>query len=711
MVLYPHNQIAYQSVLQMLEATGKAAVIHPTGTGKSFIGFQLAADYPFDRVLWLAPSEYIFRTQMENWLSAGGRELPNITFLTYAKLSLMSEEDLSQFNISHLPFLIVLDEFHRAGAAQWGLGVDRLIRTFPNARLLGLTATNIRYLDGQRDMAQELFDGHIASEMSLGEAIVRGILPAPKYVLSIFKYKDDLAKYELRARHARTRATRDAAEEIIEKLRRALDNATGMDALFEKHMQDKTGKYLVFCANYEHMQDMMQTAKDWFTRVDPHPHVYSAYSDDPETDRAFADFKADTSDHLKLLFCIDMLNEGIHVPDVSGVILLRPTVSPIVYKQQIGRALSASHSSRSIPLSTLHSALSSSPPIIFDIVMNIENLYSISSIQEEIEVAITYYRSLGQEEKIATDSFTVIDEVHDCLELFDRLNETLTASWDIMFDVAKAYREEYGDLDVPLRFVTQDGYSLGNWISVQRKVRAGKMAGKLTPDRVAKLDSLGMRWESRTDLQWERYYAAAKQYYEEHGDLLVPWQYVNGDGIQLANWITNMRMNRKNGIRSGYLTDERIAALDALGMCWDVLDYLFERNYAAAVEYHRTHGNLDVPVAYVDPDGVRLGAWLRRLCRIRAGKSQRGRLTEDQVARLDALGMIWGNRNDLLWEKGFAHAEAYAAEFHTLNVSPSYKTPDGYKLGGWVSDQREKYRAGKMKPERKQRLDTLNMPW
>ena len=202
----------------MLEKTGKAAVIHPTGTGKSFIGFKYAEDHPQERILWLAPSEYIFRTQMENWFSAGGEELKNITFLTYAKLSIMTEEEIkaltgktagtvlavcrqteTQGTVFCVPrkntencspvyaVSIVLDEFHRAGAAQWGLGVQRLLAAYPSATILGLSATNIRYLDSQRDMAQELFDGHIASEMSLGEAIVRGILPAPKYVLSIFK--------------------------------------------------------------------------------------------------------------------------------------------------------------------------------------------------------------------------------------------------------------------------------------------------------------------------------------------------------------------------------------------------------------------------------------------------------------------------------------------------------------------------------------------
>ena len=92
--LFPHNQTAYENVCAMLEKTGKAAVIHPTGTGKSFIGFQYAADHPETKVLWLAPSEYIFKTQLENWFSAHGEALPNITFLTYAKLSLMPEEEI-----------------------------------------------------------------------------------------------------------------------------------------------------------------------------------------------------------------------------------------------------------------------------------------------------------------------------------------------------------------------------------------------------------------------------------------------------------------------------------------------------------------------------------------------------------------------------------------------------------------------------------------
>ena len=113
----------------------------------------------------------------------------------------------------------------------------------------------------------------------------------------------------------------------------------------------------------------------WFSRIDKASHIYSVYSDDPSASQSFADFKADEdSEHLKLLFCIDALNEGIHVENVSGVILLRPTVSPIIYKQQIGRALAAGKRGNAV---------------IWDIVNNIENLYSIGAVEEEMLVATT----------------------------------------------------------------------------------------------------------------------------------------------------------------------------------------------------------------------------------------------------------------------------------------------------------------------------------
>ena len=691
--LYKHNQDAYNAALSMLSRTGKAAVIHPTGTGKSFIGFKLCEDMPAETVCWLSPSEYIFNTQIENLKAASDGYVPeNVVFLTYAKLMNMSDEAIDEIK----PGYIILDEFHRCGAEMWGQGVRKLLKAYPDVPILGLSATNIRYLDNQRNMADELFDGNVASEITLGEAIVRGILNAPKYVLSVFSYQSDLEKYERRVKRNKNKAVRDAATEYLEALRRSLDKADGLEDIFERHMEEKNGKYIVFCANFEHLTDMVKRSKKWFSKVDRSPNVYIAYSDDPSTSKEFEDFKQDKSDHLKLLFCIDMLNEGIHVEDISGVILLRPTVSPIIYKQQIGRALSASKKKNAV---------------IFDIVLNIENLYSIGAVEEEMEIATAYYRSLGEGDEIVNERFKVIDEVRDCRMLFEKLNDTLTASWDVMYSYAKEYYTEYGSLNVPARYVTAEGYSLGRWIVNQRGIRNGTVNGKLTKDQIQKLDLIGMVWGMSNDISWNRNFEEAKKYYEANGNLNVPAKYVSGSGVALGSWLSYLRVWEKSGVHRKYLTAERIAALNSIGMIWDVLDYYWENNFLAAFNYYRENGNLNVPSKFVTKDGIRLGEWLARVRKLRIGECKGTPLTSDQISRLDAIGMVWKNTADMKWERAYLAVKKYFEENGDLNVPAGVRSDDGLALKAWIHNQRKRFHAGNLEVERKILLDSIGMVW
>ncbi len=689
--LFEHNQTAYRAALSMLKTAGKAAVIHPTGTGKSFIGFKLCEDFPEERVVWLSPSEYIFKTQMENLRKSGAKEPENISFYTYAKLAGMPREELRMI----CPDYIILDEFHRCGARTWGQGVGNLLAMYPDAPALGLSATAIRYLDNQRDMSDELFDGNVASEMTLGEAIVRGILNPPKYVLSAFSYQKELRRYEERVQRAGSKAVRCESEKLLEELRRALRQADGLEEIFCKHMRNPAGKYIVFCAGYEHMTEMVGKAQEWFAQVDASPHIYSVYSEDPAADRAFAEFKTDESSHLRLLYCIDMLNEGVHVEDVDGVVLLRPTVSPIIYKQQIGRALSASRKKNAV---------------IFDIVMNIENLYSIGTIEEEMQIAVSYYHFLGRDEEIVNDRFRVEDEVRNCITLFQRLDETLTASWDLMYECAKQYYQKHGNLEVPVKYQTEEGYGLGRWICTQRRVYAGEKYGVLGEERIRKLNQIGMIWESSRDLAWERYYNEARKYYAGHGNLNTSADTVTDSGVRLGAWICQLRTYRKSGIQKAYLSQERIRLLDEIGMIWDVPDYLWEENFTECMEYYREHGNLDIPNAYCSPKGLKIGGWIRRQRLLRNGKTNGAKLSQEQITRLDSIGMVWKTKPEQKWDKGYAEAKLYYEANGNLNVPASYVTPTGYKLGGWIADQREK---GKEKhlPKRREMLDAIGMVW
>ena len=691
--LFAHNEKAYRAAVAMMDKYGKAAIVHPTGTGKSYIAFRLIEEHPDAAVFWLSPSAYIFKTQLEN-LKKQEPDFPleNVHFYTYAKLMCCTQEQLAEI-AEQKPAYIILDEFHRAGAECWGESTLALLKLCQDAKILGLSATNVRYLDNNRDMAEELFDEHIASEVTLGEAIVRGILPAPKYVTTVYQYQKALAKYQARVDSLRVPGLQDVNQKYLDALRRALEQADGLDKVFEHHITNKSGKYIVFCANKEHMDEMISHVPEWFANVNPDVAVYEAYSDDPGTDKAFAEFKADDSERLKLLFCIDMLNEGVHVEGISGVILFRPTISPIVYKQQIGRALTAGDSTT---------------PLILDVVNNFEGLSSISSLQNEMQEAVHRLYANGEGDKIVTERFEVIEQVHDCRVLFEQLQASLSSSWEHYFSEASIYYAEHGDLKVPKLYRTPAGLSLGVWLTTQRGVREGRIPGNLTEQQITRLDSIGMVWGNRKEIAWQHGFEVAKKYYDTYGNLLVPGKYVDPDGYPLGQWILKARqMKLKDRLK-----EERIAQLEEIGMVWSVFDAKWEKAYALAAAYYEENGNLNIPRSYVTAAGERLGLWLAS----QQWAYPKGKLSEEQIERLSRIGMYWGNRNDRQWNEAYQQAKLYFEAHGDLNVPVSYTSPDGYALGKWVNRQRytrsnPEKSGGALTPERIARLDAIGMQW
>lgn len=684
--LYKHNEAAYQAVKTLLKQTGRAAVIHPTGTGKSYIAFKLCEEHPHSRVCWLSPSRYIFDVQSKA-LRRDGEEkiLENIRFHTYAHLSQMSLDEMRELK----PDYIVLDEFHRCGAEVWGQGVRALLNMYKEVPLLGLSATNVRYLDNQRDMAAELFDGNIASEMTLGDAIVQGILKTPIYVTALYSYKKAFERYEDRVKNARDKVVRDAGERYLEQLRRALEKADNLDEIFQKYMTERAGKYIVFCANKEHMDEMVSHVPEWFGKIDREPHLYQAYSSDPETSKAFAGFVADKSDHLKLLFCIDMLNEGIHVEDVAGVILFRPTVSPIVYKQQIGRAMSAGSKNGSL---------------ILDIVDNISGLYSIGAIQQEMQQAIEVYRFYGENEKIINEQFRIIDEVQDCRKIFRELEETLSASWGLMYQQAQKYAQKNGNLEVPQFYVSEEGYPLGQWLNTQRGIYRGSRAGSLSLEQVKKLEAIGMDWRIAYERQWEQSCEIAQKYYQKNHTLSISKkvQQSSPEARTLAYWLQRQR----EAYSSGSLTKEQIQRLDALGMVWGN-DENWQTGFEHAAQFYKEQGTLDIPAQYVSEDGYRLGNWYRTV----RDQKRRGELSLERQQQMETIGVQWESVLSRNWMQYYEAAKRYRSEHGDLAVHARYVTEQGMNLGSWISSQRYAYKRGKLSDEQIELLEKLGMSW
>ena len=692
--LYRHKQKAYEAALAMLEASGKAAVIHPTGTGKSLLAFKLAEDHPEASICWLSPSRYIYDRQRKNLKKESPAGcLDHIVFMTYAKLA------ANRDRVEHLhPDYIILDEFHRCGAAQWSQGVKELLARWPQAKVLGLSATPIRYLDEQRNMADELFGGHIASSLTLGEAIGTGILPSPRYVISVYRYEKEIEAYAGRICLMRDQKRREEAGRQWEKLRRALEQADGLDTIFKRYLK-KDGKYLVFCSSREHLKEMEAQAEGWFRLVDPEYHRYSVYAKKQERGEELRRFEEDQGEHLKLLFCINMLNEGIHIPDIDGVILMRPTVSPVIYQQQIGRALTAGRqkawNGQEAQEGENRRQDGESRPLILDIVNNFQNLHSFHAIEEEweraymradfLDSAEEETRSKGLEK--AAGHFQIVDETHQAVQIFQELQKQLETGWETYYEAAVQYREEYGDLEVPARYVTPSGLSLGSWLVTQRRIYAGKIPGHLKEEQIEKLRKLEIRWESYSDTQWEQYFSQAADYYARNGNLDVKTDYVTEKGFRLGMWLNHIRQYRVNGSR--VLSGQRQRQLEQIGMIWDRFVYRWERGYAAAKAYYEEHGDLEVPADFVTESGLALGNWLAAQRRNQKGANPGALpLTEDQVSQLNAIGMNWTGRRVEQWEQCYNAAVCCWQEHGTLEIPADFKTREGVRLSAWIRRQR-----------------------
>lgn len=623
--LYKHNEDAYRAVETMLEEKQMAAVIHPTGTGKSMIAFQLVEQHPHKHFLWLSPSEYIYKTQLENI----DTQFSNIEYMSYSRL--MKHED----SIDTLrPDYIILDEFHRCGAAEWGKSVRKLLEAYPKAKRLGLSATNIRYLDNQRNMAEELFEGNIASEMTLGEAIVREILPEPKYVIAMYSYKKELEQLKKRIEGLSNPGLISENEKLLEQLKRALEQADGLTEVFARQMTKPDGKYIVFCSGREHMDEMKAQAADWFSKVDKKPHIYTAYYNDASTSKAFAEFKKDTGSHLKLLYCIDCLKN-----EMQEAFLLYPDTH--------------------------------SPREHFD------------------------------------DRFRIIDETKDSREIFMRLQENLGNAWDTYYEAAKQWYEENGNLKIPKSYVTGAGLTLGAWINTQRRVKSGNISGNLTWEKIQKLNDIGMIWDV-TDSSWQEVLEELKSYRNTYGNLDIKAKYVSPTGFRLGSWINNMRFKvKKYGIEQA-LTDEQRKELEELGMIWDHNKQKWEEYYSAAKVYYKEHGNLEVPAKYVTADGIPLGRWL-------SNQTNSSSMTDEQLKRLQSIGYRSESKTAIQWNRKFELAKKYYEENGNLDVPVSYST-DGVKLGRWISNIRCKRKNPKasgmvLDTERIARLDSIGMNW
>lgn len=411
--LYEHNQKAYDALLDMLGERDRACVIKPTGTGKFVIIAKMVQDNPDKRFLLLGTNDYMFNDQMANLAEiAPGFTPENLQFMTYA--AAMGMERRNDFVPPY--DVIIVDEFHHCGAEEWGKGVTHILNANESAKVVGFTATPIRYSDGGRNMADEMFDGNVAYSMELEEAWLRGILPIPEYIAALYEAPSELEKLAKSITTVRDEVARKRFQKKYEKLRRALTEAGGVREAIAAYLKKANAKVIVFCPRVAKLREFMLLRREWFGAVNSEIHAYKTVSADPYGSEDFQAFKDDESDALKVLYCVNQLNEAVHVRGVDAIVMVRPTKSPTVFYQQLGRVLSSGENRT---------------PLVFDLCNNFASITVAEGTCGRMEKTYREMKDAGEHPAFSPSDFKVVGKALEIKQLAAELQSALNPLFSI----------------------------------------------------------------------------------------------------------------------------------------------------------------------------------------------------------------------------------------------------------------------------------------
>ena len=201
--------------------------------------------------------------------------------------------------------------------------------------------------------------------------------------------------------------------------------------------------------------------------------------------------------------------------------------------------------------------------------------------------------------------------------------------WNQGLAIGRAYRDQNGSINDVTRSTTYRDFPLGAWLNDRRHERR---TGRLSPDRIAALDELGIDWD-RSQWNWDKGIEACRDYANHNGSIAPIRTGETYDGFPIGRWVHARRQDRKNGRLSG----ERIHALDELGMVWDPRGKAWQQGFAMCQAYWNEFGSIEKVKPAETYRGFPIGRWLAD----RRRSHNAGYLAEDRVAALEELGAVW----------------------------------------------------------------------
>ena len=774
--LYDHNVEAYKKVKEKFKnGNDVVGIVHATGTGKSYIALQLAYNNKDKKIFYIVPSNGIIE-HIKNVIDTNpnldlNRDFPNLKFKTYQSFIGMSREEIEELNVD----IIILDEFHHIGAPVWGERINSIIETHPNIKVFGMTAYTVRDrgTSYERDMANpetnELFSNKIVSRYDLCDAMIDGILPKPIYKSAYTNLFELECKLEEKV-NSMNEISNEYKEymSILNDIKKRISEAPSIADVIKKNIKTN-GKYIYFCPPFSEegtndIETIKREALNWFKDIVPEEDIvfYTTTSEVGELGKlnrdAFYEDKnlngQSTKEKLRVMFAINQYNEGIHAPNVDGIIMGRGTTSDIVFFEQLGRALSVTQNikekyneleqynikelidlcnKRNIEFNINASKMEIIEKLLSPLVIDLTNNFDfIKQLENKLKDRIKQIQTSGLGNKrmikLSNASFDIKIENRDLYETLLYVIDRLTKTWDDMYELATMYYSYHKNLEIPQKFKTINGYdynengsNLGTWLGTQKQLHKKE---KLSEERKQLLEKIGINFiTDDTTKTWDEMYELAKSYYNHHKNLEIPQRFktINGyeyniDGVNLGIWIKTQRET----LRKNRLTAEKLELLNKIEMRFKTRNW--NEMYELAKSYYNHHKNLEIPQKFktingydYNENGSNLGTWLGTQKQLH----KKEKLSEERKQLLEKIGINFiTDDTTKTWNKMYDLAKSYYEHKDNLNIPQRFKTLNGYeynedglKLGFWISNQRMFKKNNKLTIEKQKMLEMIGIVW
>lgn len=386
----PNNFLEQEKTLKdaedKLKEFSKCVIIRPTGFGKTFILTELIHKY--NNVLYLYPSAVIKNTVVNRYCDLITdneteddsvvdpetietyrelKEIPNCDLMTYQKLIRLSNKELQDMKYD----LILFDEVHRVGGKRTKVAVEKLFAYHgDHSKFIGATATPTRM--DNFDVVSHFFNDIMCYTYTLFDAIQDGLIQKPNYCYLTHDYAEDL---KTEAINAGENIDDEDVKKVIDAKIIELANLFGVPKIIKSvcktYAKDTDYmKFIAFFASSQHMDDTIDQVIDWFKKAYPKHNInvlkISSRNNGESKNVDVLESLNARKKTIDIIACIDMLNVGYHVDNLTGIIMYRGTKSNTIFVQQLGRALSVG---------------ANNSAIVFDIVDNLHKkaIYELRS--------------------------------------------------------------------------------------------------------------------------------------------------------------------------------------------------------------------------------------------------------------------------------------------------------------------------------------------